>query len=106
MSSGFEGGGRVTWKIVKKGYSRSPWRLVTECGQEIETVCSKTGIVMSVCGQTRSEVEAWLLDRIEWYARCANAGVLPPVYSPNWRTTAKIDSTATVATQQRKEPGA
>lgn len=86
----------MTWKIVKKGYSRSPWRLVTEHGQEIETVCSQTDIVMSVCGQTRAEVEAWLLDRVEWYARCAKAGVLPPTYSPNWRTTAKIDNTATV----------
>lgn len=86
----------MTWKIVKKGYSRSPWRIITERGQELESVCSETGIVMPVCGQTRAEVESWLLDRFQWYAKCAKAGVLPPTYSKSWRNTATVGNRAAV----------
>lgn len=84
----------MAWKIVKKGYSRSPWRIVNGDGVEVASTCSKSGVLMPVCGQTKSEVEAWLLDRCEWYARCAQAGVIPVVYSPGWRNTAKLSNTA------------
>lgn len=84
----------MAWKIVKKGYSCSPWRIVNEDGVEVASTCSTSGVQMPVCGQTKSEVEAWLLDRCEWYARCANAGVIPVLYSPGWRNTAKLSNTA------------
>lgn len=84
------------WRIEKKGYSRSPWRLVNGDGTEVATTCSKTGVQHPVSGQTRAEVESWVLDRLEWYARNARAGVIPTIYSPNWRNSAEVANTATV----------
>lgn len=72
----------MSWKIVKKGYSRSPWRLVNGDGQEVASICNTTGVEYPVCGQTRAEVEAWVLQRLEWFVNHARAGVLPPFYGP------------------------
>lgn len=87
----------MAWEIRKKGYSRNPWRLVTGAGQEVSTVCSVTGIEQPVSGETKAEVERWALERLEWYAAHARNGLLPSIYSQNWRTTATLDTTATVA---------
>lgn len=75
----------VEMEIKKLRYSRSPWRLVTDEGKEVSTTCVKTGIFTPVCGDTRAEVERWVLDRFEWYATCAKHGLLPAIYSQNWR---------------------
>jgi len=85
----------VSWAIVKKGYSRSPWRIVNGDGIEIATVCSETGIHGPVCGQTKAELVEWLLDRCEWYATHAINGLIPPVYTKNWRNPDKLDGLQT-----------
>ena len=87
----------MAWEIRKKGYSRKPWRLVNSAGQEVSTVCSVTGIEWPVCGETKAEVERWALERLEWYAAHARNGLLPSIYSQNWRTTAMVSNAATVA---------
>lgn len=86
----------MTWRIEKKGYSRSPWRIVNGDGVEVATTCSRTGIEGPVLGQTKADVEAWLLDRCEWYAMHAASGMIPSIYSPNWRNTAKVANAAKV----------
>jgi hypothetical protein len=49
-------------KIVKLNYSRSPWRLVTDSGQEVQASVpfehpdlGWTWIIQSVCGETKAE---------------------------------------------------
>ena len=86
----------MSWKIVKKGYSRNPWRIVVDGEIELASTCSRTGILVPVCGQTRAEVEAWLLDRCEWYATHAKLGILPVLYTRGWRNAAKISTLSTV----------
>jgi hypothetical protein len=86
----------MSWRIEKKGYSAKPWRLISADGQELGTVCTNTGVSCPVSGNTRADIERWVLERLEWYVAHAKNGLIPSIYSANWRTTAMLENTATV----------
>lgn len=75
-------------KIVKLGYSRSPWRLVTDDGREICTdLRNESGKIIAsgnpVCADTKQEIMDWVLNRLQWYIQHAQAGLVPRVNFPD-----------------------
>ncbi len=74
-------------KIVKLGYSRSPWRLVTDDGREMCTdVRDDAGQIIAsghpICAETKAEMVDWVLSRLGWYVEHARAGLVPVVHFP------------------------
>lgn len=70
-------------KIIKMGYSRSPWRLVTKDGKEVEASMpfdhpslGLTWVMGTVCGETKAECTEKALELLELMLLRRDKGVL------------------------------